>query len=51
MAPYFTGAIRAFDISADGRRFLVVKNGDNAAPRPSITVVSHWFDELRARVK
>ena len=51
MASYFTGAIRAVDISADGRRFLVVKNGDNAAPPPSITVVSHWFDELRARVK
>jgi eukaryotic-like serine/threonine-protein kinase len=51
MASYHAGAIRAFDISADGRRFLVVKNGDNTAPRPSFTVVSHWFDELRARVK
>src|SRR5688572_25008593 len=51
MASYLPGAIRAFDISADGRRFLVVKNGDNTAPRPSITVVSHWLDELRARVK
>jgi Tol biopolymer transport system component len=50
LASYHAGAIRAFDISADGRRFLLVKNGDNAAP-PSITVVSHWFDELRARVK
>ena len=40
------------DISADGKRFLMVKvvaGGDKAA-RPSIVVVSHWFDEVKARM-
>jgi dipeptidyl aminopeptidase/acylaminoacyl peptidase len=41
---------RSYDISPDGRRFLMVKTGETAALRSSITVVSHWFDELRARV-
>ena len=41
---------RTYDISPDGRRFLMVKTRDNMMLRPSITVVSHWFDELRARV-
>lgn len=48
---YLTGAIRAYDISPDGRRFLMVKIAPDTAPPPQITIVSHWFDELRARVK
>jgi serine/threonine-protein kinase len=43
---------RHFDISADGKRFLMLKeagSGDKAA-RPSIVVVSHWFDEVKARM-
>ena len=42
---------RPYDISADGKRFLMVKNAvGNTAARPSIVVVSHWFDELKAKI-
>ena len=37
---------RNYDVSPDGRRFLVVKD----APRekaPSLVVVEHWFEELK----
>jgi eukaryotic-like serine/threonine-protein kinase len=48
----FTGVGRTFDISADGKRFLMIKDvpSGNAAARPSIIVVSHWFDEVKARM-
>jgi serine/threonine-protein kinase len=46
-----TGA-RAFDVSPDGRRFVMVK--ESAAPEehstsPSLIVVEHWIEELKAR--
>ncbi len=44
---------RMFDVSADGKRFLTIRNPDanpNAGTRPSIMVVSNWFDELKARL-
>jgi len=44
-------AYRPFDISADGKRFLMLKPvGSGGAARPSIVVVSHWFDEVKARM-
>jgi serine/threonine-protein kinase len=40
-----------FDISRDGKRFLAVKPASKSvAARPSLVVVTHWFDELRAKV-
>ena len=38
-----------YDVSADGKRFLILKpkEGDSGAP---ITVVLNWFDELRRKV-
>jgi hypothetical protein len=40
-----------FDISPDGKRFLTAKPvGSVAGTRPSIVVVSHWFDEVKARM-
>jgi len=44
-------AVRGYDITADGARFLMVQ----PRPRPPITpsrivLVQHWFDELRRRV-
>jgi eukaryotic-like serine/threonine-protein kinase len=43
---------RPFDISHDGQRFLVIKPvGADDTAHQSLTVVTHWFDELRARVK
>jgi hypothetical protein len=42
---------RMFDISPDGKRFLMAKPvGSVTATRPSIVVVSHWFDEVKARM-
>jgi serine/threonine-protein kinase len=43
---------RPFDISTDGKRFLMLKEGatGDRAARPSIVVVSHWFDEVKARM-
>jgi dipeptidyl aminopeptidase/acylaminoacyl peptidase len=44
---------RHYDISADGQRFLMIKDNadtDPTAAAPSITVVQHWIEELRRLV-
>jgi eukaryotic-like serine/threonine-protein kinase len=41
------GAVRMYDVTRDGRRFVVVKNAetsDPAAARQSIVVVHNWFE-------
>jgi hypothetical protein len=52
--PYYTLTNdRSFDVSADGQRFLMIKKGvdSNAtATLPSLVVVEHWTEELKARV-
>jgi len=41
---------RPWDISPDGQRFLVIKPvGANTTERPTITMHTHWIDELKAR--
>lgn len=41
---------RPYDITADGRRLLaIIPVTANSAERPTITVITNWFDELRAR--
>jgi hypothetical protein len=44
---------RQYDVSADGKRFLMLKDsaagGPNATP-VSMIVVEHWFEELKQRV-
>jgi eukaryotic-like serine/threonine-protein kinase len=40
---------RTYDISPDGRRFLMVKRPANRAP-PQIVIVQNWFEELRRLV-
>lgn len=46
---------RTYEISADGRRFLLVKNADvgNTVPptSASVTVVLNWFTELESKVR
>jgi hypothetical protein len=37
-----------FDVAADGKRFLIVRNEDTAATQ-SVTVVQNWFAEFRER--
>jgi hypothetical protein len=59
--PYYAGAttrnfdLRAYDVSPDGQRFLMIKNavpadGKSSAPAPSVIVVLNWREELKARV-
>jgi serine/threonine-protein kinase len=47
---------RTYDVSADGQRFLMIKDNTTAdqnttATPASLVVVEHWFEELKARVK
>ena len=47
----FSGNSPAFDIHPDGKRFVMVTQGDVPPPEPSqINVVLDWFDELKQRV-
>jgi hypothetical protein len=44
---------RHYDVSADGQRFLMIKDGGTGDPNAtpaSIVVVEHWFEELKARL-
>jgi hypothetical protein len=53
---YYTGAGNsggAYDISSDGQRFLMIKEGagtDQAAASPQIIVVQHFDEELKRLV-
>jgi serine/threonine protein kinase len=46
---------RTYDVSPDGRRFLVIKNSviesSGSSSLPSMVVVEHWFEDLKARTK
>ena len=51
---YFIGeGGRAYDVSPDGERFLMIAEGggdeDTLAPA-SLNVIQHWFEELRRLV-
>ena len=44
---------RHYDVSADGQRFLMIKDsaaGDPNATPASMVVVEHWFEELKQRM-
>ena len=50
---YISGALgRMYDVSRDGQQFLLVKplNADEKRSQ-SLTIVTHWFDVLRAAMK
>jgi eukaryotic-like serine/threonine-protein kinase len=52
---YFLGSARAYDVSRDGQRFLMIKdNAPSADPKPaptvSMVVVLNWLEELKARL-
>jgi hypothetical protein len=47
----FSGNSPAFDIHPDGKRFVMVTQGDVPPPEPAqINVVLDWFEELWQRV-
>ena len=44
---------RTYDVSSDGRRFLVLKNApasQGTTSTPGIIVIQNWFEELKRRV-
>lgn len=44
---------RTYDMSPDGKRFLMMKNADarpTASTAPRIIVVQNWFEELKRMV-
>ncbi len=47
---YFAGppttSLRSYDVSLDGKRFLMIKQDTSAAP-PAIVVVLNWPEELK----
>jgi Tol biopolymer transport system component len=52
---YYTNPVwwgRSYDISPDGTRFLMIKEGgpDGTVPPTSLVVVQHWFEELKRLV-
>jgi serine/threonine-protein kinase len=52
-SPTAGGAVRTYDVSPDGRRFLMMKNSDarpQTSTAPRIIVVQNWFTELQQRV-
>jgi hypothetical protein len=38
----------AYDVSADGRRFVMVRESERGSIDESLVVVDNWFQELRA---
>jgi serine/threonine-protein kinase len=48
---YVFGVVNgSYDVSADGERFLMLKEGEETAPATQINVVLNWFDELKRLV-
>jgi hypothetical protein len=46
---YFVNVARNYDIAPDGSRFVFVKTLSPGATRPTFTVVTDWFEEVKAR--
>ncbi len=42
--------IQYYDISPDGNRFLMMREGDLPATQAQIRIVLNWFEELRRLV-
>jgi eukaryotic-like serine/threonine-protein kinase len=50
-----SGSVRTYDVSPDGKRFLMIKDNaairdDQAPPAASLVVVQNWLEELKAKV-
>jgi serine/threonine-protein kinase len=46
-----TGAGRTYDVSPDGRRFLMIKPVDPAGTPPGLVMVQNWREELARLMK
>jgi eukaryotic-like serine/threonine-protein kinase len=52
--PYYSGFnLGAYDVSPDGRRFLMIKDADagQGATAPQIVVIQNWTEDLKRRFK
>ena len=45
--PRNPGALANYDVSADGQRFLMVKETEQATAVTQINVVLNWFEDLK----
>ena len=51
LSSYYMGLSgRAYDAAPDGQTFLMIKLPPPRQQFEGLVVVSHWFDELKARV-
>lgn len=41
---------RSYDVSADGKRFLMIKDSATGTQPASMVLVEHWFEELKQRM-
>jgi eukaryotic-like serine/threonine-protein kinase len=48
--PSPSGGFRFYDVSADGQRFLMLKESEQATALTQIVVVQNWFEELKQKV-
>ena len=53
-APWVGAAHRTYDVSPDGKRFLIIKDARDDDPKstttPSMVVVLNWLEDLKARI-
>ncbi len=50
--PISTGNSGAYDVSADGKRFLILKAPDEGrAGPPQVNFIFNWFEDIRRRVR
>jgi hypothetical protein len=49
---FFPFASLFYDVAPDGKRFLMIKQGDGAleTTQASLVIVQNWFEELKRRV-
>jgi serine/threonine-protein kinase len=41
---------RTYDLSPDGKRFVIIERGEPAPPARQIVVVQNWFEELKRKL-
>ena len=44
------GTLSAYDVTADGQRFVMIREGGLDSGASQINVVLNWFEELKRRV-
>lgn len=47
---YFVSRNRNYDISPDGRRFLMIRE-PGTSPRTRLHLIFNWFEELKAKMR